>query len=118
MVIFCFNCFILRFTEKKQTQSDVHAAAVEDFAKAITSFGESRLAAEDTPDTPVSAFKVLVYQQAQEMSPQNFQKILRTHHIILDGTVLVDIPCNRRGLLTLNGLKEIVNMEGMFPYLA
>lgn len=91
---------------------------MEDFVKAIATSYDSRLPAPGSADTPVSAFKLLGYQHAQQMSPHNFQQILRTHHIIFDGTVLVDIPCNRRGLLSLNSLKEIVNMEGMFPYSA
>jgi hypothetical protein len=49
---------------------------------------------------------------ADEMTPFAFQDLLNNRHIIISDLNLQKISCNRRGLLTLNSLKEIVNIEG------
>lgn len=41
-----------------------------------------------------------------------FQIILRSSHIIVKDMGLSSISCNRAGLMTLNCLKEIVDIEG------
>jgi hypothetical protein len=51
--------------------------------------------------------------EVQTMDSRTFQEKLRGHHIVVTDVNLSQIPCNRRGFLTLNGLKEIVDMEGM-----
>ena len=51
------------------------------------------------------------------MTTSNFQNILRSRHIIIDSLNLDYIPCNRGGLMTLNSLKEIVNLEGKFSHI-
>lgn len=48
----------------------------------------------------------------EEMTTNTFQKLLLSYYIIIDNMGLTNIPCNRRGLMDLNSLKEIVNMEG------
>lgn len=48
----------------------------------------------------------------RKMDPRTFQERLRGRHIVVTFLNLSIIPCDRGGLLTLNGLKEIVEMEG------
>jgi hypothetical protein len=47
----------------------------------------------------------------EQMSPNSFQNVLRSRHIIIENTGLANVPCNRRGLMSLNGLKEVVKKE-------
>lgn len=48
----------------------------------------------------------------QELTTESFQILLRSSHIIITDMGLSEIPCNRMGLMTLNSLKEIVDIEG------
>lgn len=59
-----------------------------------------------------SAIDEIDYEVVQQMSPQSFQKKLRSKHIFVTDNNLSFVPCDRRGLMTLNSLKEIVNIEG------
>ena len=59
-----------------------------------------------------SAVKAIGHEVVQQMSPQSFQKKLRSSHIIIADNNLPLVSCDRRGLMTLNSLKEIVNIEG------
>ena len=72
-------------------------------------FGDHMLCAEN--EKP-SAVKAIGYETVQQMSPQSFQKELRSKHIIIADINLPPISCDRPGLMTLNSLKEIVNIEG------
>lgn len=56
---------------------------------------------------------VITNERTQKLEPRIFQEFLRVRHIIIVDVDLPHIPCNRRGLLTLNGLKEIVKTEGI-----
>jgi hypothetical protein len=64
-----------------------------------------------------SAIEAIDYETVQEMSPQFFQGKLRSKHIIIADNKLPLVSCDRRGLLTLNSLKEFVKIEGalLFP---
>ena len=59
-----------------------------------------------------TGMKTIDYETVQQMSPQSFQKILRTKHIIISGYNLPCVSCDRGGLTSLNSLKESVNIEG------
>jgi hypothetical protein len=72
-------------------------------------FGEHILCAENERPPTVKAIR---YETIQQMSPQSFQEELRSKHIIIAENNLPSISCDRRGLMTLNSLKEIVNIEG------
>ena len=65
-----------------------------------------------TEYSPTSAITSLTCKSAQEMSPNLFQKLLRSKHIIIPDYNLPEISCDRRGLMSLNSLKEHVNIEG------
>ena len=71
-------------------------------------FGEHILCAENERPPTVKAIR---YETIQQMSPQSFQE-LRFKHIIIAENNLPPISCDRRGLMTLNSLKEIVNIKG------
>jgi hypothetical protein len=60
----------------------------------------------------ISAIKAFSYETIQQMSPQTFQGELRSKHIIIANYNLPPVSCDRRGLTTLNSLKEIVDVEG------
>jgi hypothetical protein len=64
-----------------------------------------------------SAIEAISYETVQEMSPQFFQRKLRSKYIIIADNKLPLVSCDRRGLLTLNSLKEFVKIEGalLFP---
>ena len=47
------------------------------------------------------------------MSPRSFQEVLRSKHIIIADYNLPRVSCDRHGLLSLNSLKEVVNIEGI-----
>lgn len=47
------------------------------------------------------------------MHPCAFQEKLRVGHIVVISVILPPISCDLRGLGTLNGLKEMVDMEGI-----
>jgi hypothetical protein len=59
-----------------------------------------------------SAIKVFEPDTVQEMLPQTFQEELRRKHIVVIAHKLTGILCDRRGLTSLNSLKEIVDIEG------
>jgi hypothetical protein len=59
-----------------------------------------------------SKIKSITRSVAQEMSPRSFQKMLRSNHIIITDYNLPSISCDRKGLTSINGLKELVNIEG------
>ena len=58
------------------------------------------------------AIKVMDCNTIREMSPRSFQQQLRSQHIIIADCNLPHISCDRHGLTSLNGLKEVVNVEG------
>lgn len=60
-----------------------------------------------------SDIAVMRMDQVQKMGPCTFQEKLRCHHILVTDNGLPLVPCNRNGLSTLNGLKEMVDMEGI-----
>jgi hypothetical protein len=60
-----------------------------------------------------SAMKSITFAAVQDMTPCVFQEILRSKHIIVSDYNLPSITCDRRGLTSLNSVKEVVNMEGM-----
>ena len=62
-----------------------------------------------------SAIKAIGYETVQQMSPQSFQEELRSKHIIIADNNLARVSCDRRGLMSLNSLKEFVNIEGTPP---
>jgi hypothetical protein len=64
-----------------------------------------------------SAIKAIGNEMIQQMSPQSFQGELRSKHIVIPDINLPPIPCDRRGLMTLNSLKELVEIEGIPPFL-
>jgi hypothetical protein len=63
-----------------------------------------------------SAIEAFDYETVLQMSPQSFQKKLRSKHIIIADYNLPRISCDRRGLMSLNSLKEFVNIESTFPF--
>jgi hypothetical protein len=60
------------------------------------------------------AIKAIGCEIVQQMSPQLFQQELRSKHIIIADSKRPSIPCDRHGLMTLNSLKELVNIEGTY----
>ena len=65
-----------------------------------------------TENEQSSAIKVIGYETIQQKSPQSFQDELRSKHIVIADNNLAPISCNRHGLMTLNSLKESVDIEG------
>ena len=63
-----------------------------------------------------SAIKSISRELAQQMSPRSFQEVLRSKHIIISDFNLPYISFDRRGLMSLNSLKEHVNIEGRIFY--
>ena len=63
-----------------------------------------------------SAIKEIDYAKVQQMTPQSFQEQLRSKHIIIADYNLPSISCDRRGLMTLNSLKALVNIEGIYLF--
>jgi hypothetical protein len=61
-----------------------------------------------------SKIKSITRNIAQEMSPRSFQEMLRTNHVVIADYNLPYISCDRKGLTSINGLKERVNIEGNF----
>ena len=70
-----------------------------------------------TENEQSSAIKAIGYETIQQMSPQSFQEGLHSKHIIIVDNNLPPISCNRYGLMTLNSLKEYVDIEGAFFFL-
>jgi len=66
----------------------------------------------DPMDAPTMVIQSITREQAQQMSIYSFQTLLRSKHVIIPDCDLPIIPCDRRGLTSLNGLKELVNIEG------
>jgi hypothetical protein len=66
----------------------------------------------------VSTSKIIstTRNDAQEMSPHSFQKMLRSKHIVIADYNLPYISCDRKGLTSINSLKELVNIEGNYHY--
>lgn len=60
-----------------------------------------------------SAIAVMNKREVQTMDHRTFQEKLRSHHIVVIDVDLSPISCDRRGLGSLNGLKEMVDMEGI-----
>lgn len=60
-----------------------------------------------------SGIKAMDRTVSQQMSPSDFQIMLRSKHVIIIDHNLPVVSCDRRGLTTLNSLKEIVDLEGM-----
>jgi hypothetical protein len=63
-------------------------------------------------DEQPSAIKAISYELFQGISPQAFQEELRRDHRIIADNNLPLVTCDRRGLMTLNSLKEFVIIEG------
>ena len=59
-----------------------------------------------------TGIRTINYEMVRQMSPQTFQKGLRTKHIIIPGYNLPRVSCDRGGLMSLNSLKEYVDIEG------
>lgn len=66
----------------------------------------------------ISAIKGIDFETSHQMSPQSFQEELRSKHIVIADYILPHISCDRRGLTSLNSLKEVVNIEGILLSLA
>jgi ribosomal protein S26 len=60
-----------------------------------------------------TALKAINYEAIQVMVPRSFQQELRSKHIIIADFNLPRISCDRQGLMSLNSLKEVVNIEGI-----
>lgn len=83
-------------------------SAVDGFlSKAMDNFTSG-----DSMHAQASAIKSISREDAQQMSPQLFQETLRKKHILVADHNLPPIPCDRRGLASLNSMKELVNIEG------
>lgn len=89
---------------------------MQDFFEAVENFKVVQPSTPSSEDVCESNFTILTAEGLEEISTQMFQNELGLHHIIIQGSNLVEIPCNYRGLTSLNSLKEIVNMEGKFLY--
>jgi hypothetical protein len=63
------------------------------------------------------AIKAISYETVQQMSPQIFQAHLRSKHIVIVDYNPPSVSCDRRGLTTLNSLKEFVTIEGTSLFL-
>jgi hypothetical protein len=61
-----------------------------------------------------SKIRSITRSDVQEMSPRSFQKILRSKHIVIADYNLPYISCDRKGLTSINSLKELVNIEGNY----
>lgn len=59
-----------------------------------------------------TAIKAINREVTEDMSPRYFQQELRSKHIIITDCNLPRISCDRRGLMSLNSLKEVVSVEG------
>ena len=62
-------------------------------------------------DTP--SIKAITFEAVQKMMPQSFQEQLRSKHIIIPDYNLPRVSCDRRGLMSINSLKDVVKIEGM-----
>jgi hypothetical protein len=61
-----------------------------------------------------SRIKPITRSVIQEMTPCSFQKMLRSNHIVITDYNLPYISCDRNGLMSINSLKELVDIEGNF----
>ena len=64
-------------------------------------------------DREKSMMRAINYQTVRQLSPRSFQEILRSKHIVIVDYNLSHVGCDRPGIMSLNSLKEIVNIEGM-----
>ena len=60
-----------------------------------------------------SGITIIDGKTVQKMAPHTFQEKLHSHHVIVTDHQLSQISCDHHGLLSLNGSKEIVDMEGI-----
>jgi hypothetical protein len=64
-------------------------------------------------NSPTSGITILESDIVQTMVSRAFQEKLWSHHVIITDVHLFWIACDRHGLLSLHGLKEIVDIEGI-----
>lgn len=116
-----YGFFFLFFTSFGKTdhiafndiQSDKLTSAVVSFFDRIESLLDINGRIPYIQNSQTSDIMVVNSETAQNMGSRSFQKELRGHHIIVTNVHLSQIPCDRHGLLSLNGSKEIVDMEGI-----
>jgi hypothetical protein len=60
-----------------------------------------------------SGIKAIDCTVSHQMSPCDFQEMLHSTHVIIVDYNLPVVSCDRRGLTTLNSLKEVVDLEGI-----
>jgi hypothetical protein len=62
------------------------------------------------------AIKAITLETVRDMSPQSFQIELRSKHIVIPDYNLSPISCDRRGIMSLNSLKDVVDIESIYLY--
>jgi hypothetical protein len=70
-----------------------------------------------TESDQISAIKAIGYEMVQQLSPQAFLNELRFKHIIIADYNLPHISFDRQGFMSLNSLKEFVNIESTSLFL-
>ena len=67
--------------------------------------------------TPTSSvFAILNNAKISQATPSLFQAILRDKHVIIPDFNLPKIACDHQGITSLNGLKEVVEVEGKLHF--
>jgi hypothetical protein len=90
---------------------------VEEMKKLLTkingkfAFGDDAMLSEESMQK--RAIKRISSETFCGMKPQLFQEELRSKHILVTDNRLPFISCDRRGLMAMNSLKEIVDFEGI-----
>jgi hypothetical protein len=101
----------------KNLQSEERTCAILGFFSAVQTFYTCNQRPQHVDSPATSALTILTNEIAHQMTSRQFQELLRANHIVITNAHLIEIPCNRRGLTMLNGLKEIVSMEGIVIYI-
>jgi len=93
-------------------QSGVRAEGVKEFMVLVQrAYGDANTAVHI--QTPLSSvFATLNRAKIDQATPSSFQAVLRDKHIIIPDFNLPKIACDRQGITSLNGLREVVEVEG------
>ena len=93
-------------------QSDKRRNAINLFFNKIKNLPNVKENLPHINNSVTSGITVMNLEMVEKMTICIFQEMLHSRHIIVTINNLSIIPCDCRGLLSLNDLKEIVDIEG------
>ena len=96
-----------------QLQFNIHILTINNFYETVQEGYGSNACPMHVENPSSLAIAILFNETTQTMTPQDFQSVLQTWHIIIPDFNLPSICCNHNGLMTLNSLKEIADIEGI-----